>query len=138
MSRPARADFIQRALVADNFFSNLSVDSDRVSNYVDQSLTIIRAFLKRVLAHVDHIEQPVGPIARYHRLLFIDFYQAERLYEYLKHLMTRSFRPQASAAYASVTIEVIEVHLQQVNINLYHYNSNVCTVSYSRRLDRYA
>ena len=63
ITRSSRADFIKRALVADDQFSHLSVDSDYESNYVDQSLTIIRMFIKRVLIPVGHVEHSVGAIA---------------------------------------------------------------------------
>ena len=113
ISRPSRADFVKRALVADNFFSHLSVDSEHPSNYVDQPLTILRMFINRVLNHVGYVEQSVSVTVFGHMVLFIVFYQAEILYKHLEHLlMTQNFRSRPSAAYFTVTIEVIEVHLR--------------------------
>jgi hypothetical protein len=62
LSRSFLADFIKRALVADDLFSHLSVNPNHESNYVDHSLTTIRIFIKRVLTHVGHVEQPVSVI----------------------------------------------------------------------------
>jgi hypothetical protein len=71
VSRSYRPDFVKRGMVADDLFSHLSFDSDLASNYVDQSLTILRTFLQRVLTHVDYVEQPVGLTLSGHTILFI-------------------------------------------------------------------
>jgi hypothetical protein len=118
LSRSSRVDFVKRALVADDLFSHLSVDSEHASNYVDQSLTILRMFINRVLNHVGYVEQSVSVTVFGHMVLFIVFYQAERLYKHLEHLlMAQNFRSQPTIAYISVTIEVIEAHLRYVNFH---------------------
>jgi hypothetical protein len=60
ISRSSRIDFIKRGVVADGVFSRLTIDSDLPSHYLDQSLTIIRIFIKRVLSLVGYVEQPVS------------------------------------------------------------------------------
>lgn len=99
MPRSSRGDFIKRGLVADDHFSHSSVDSDHASTYVDQSLTILRMFLKRAVTHVSYVEQS----------------QAENMYKYLEHLlMVQNFSLQPSAAYISVTVDLIEAHLREL------------------------
>ena len=56
ISRPFRANFTRRALVADDLFGRLRTDP----NNVDKSLTILRTFLKRFLTVGGSLEQPVG------------------------------------------------------------------------------
>jgi hypothetical protein len=110
MSRSSRADFIKRALVADDLFSHLSVDA---SNHMDQSLIILRMFLKRLLTHGGYVEQPVGSSLFGQTILFIGLRQAERLFTYLEHLLTApDLHSQPSSTYVSVTVDVIEMHLR--------------------------
>jgi hypothetical protein len=113
ISRPSRTDFIKRGVVADDLFSRLSVDSDLPSTYLDQSLTILRLFIKRVVTLVGYVEQPVSLTIFGRALLFIVSRQAERMYHYLEHvLMAQNFRSQPSVAYVSATVEIIEIHLR--------------------------